>query len=99
MVCDDGAGIGEGALQRIFDPFFTTRLGKGGSGLGLYIVYNLVTRSLGGQISAASEPGKGTCFTLTLPLTAPSADAPSDALAIPSRTTPGLNFDAARPIN
>lgn len=98
-VCDDGAGIGEDALHRIFDPFFTTRLGKGGSGLGLYIVYNLVTRSLGGQISAASEPSKGTCFTLTLPLTAPSADAPSDALAIPSRTPPGLNFDAPGPIN
>jgi signal transduction histidine kinase len=98
-VCDDGAGIGESALQRIFDPFFTTRLGKGGSGLGLYIVYNLVTRSLGGQISAASEPGTGTCFTLSLPRTAPSTDAPGDALAIPSRPTPGLNFDDAGPIN
>lgn len=71
---DDGIGIGEADLKRIFDPFFTTKLGRGGSGLGLHIVYNIVTRILGGKIKVGSESG-GACFTLTLPLAAPEAGA------------------------
>lgn len=70
-VADDGQGIPEGDQSRIFDPFFTTKLGKGGSGLGLHIVYNLVTGVLGGHITVVSAAGKGTCFTLCLPLVAP----------------------------
>lgn len=70
-VCDNGCGIPEANLGRIFDPFFTTRLGQGGSGLGLNIVYNLVTNVLGGAIQVESTPGSGTCFVLTLPLQAP----------------------------
>ncbi|MDG4595314.1 MAG: PAS domain S-box protein [Candidatus Contendobacter sp.] len=68
---DDGTGIPTAILNRIFEPFFTTRLGQGGSGLGLYIVYNLVTAMLGGTIQAQSWPGQGTTFTLVLPRTAP----------------------------
>jgi len=68
---DDGSGIPSGDINRIFEPFFTTRLGQGGSGLGLYIVYNLVTGVLGGSIRVQSAAGEGTGFTLTLPLTAP----------------------------
>lgn len=68
---DDGVGIAEEVIDRIFDPFFTTRLGQGGSGLGLYIVYSLVTGALGGTIAVASRPGQGTHFTLTLPRTGP----------------------------
>ncbi len=68
---DNGVGIPEPMLKRIFDPFFTTRLGSGGSGLGLYIVYNLMTGVLGGTIQASSRPGSGATFTLALPLTAP----------------------------
>ena len=64
---DDGRGIPAEHLPRIFDPFFTTRRGTGGTGLGLHIVYNLVTQRLGGSIQVASEPGKGTRFTLRLP--------------------------------
>ena len=48
QVSDDGRGISADNLRRIFDPFFTTRLGQGGSGLGLHIVYTLVTGLLGG---------------------------------------------------
>jgi PAS domain S-box-containing protein len=68
---DDGVGIPEGDMKRIFDPFFTTKLGRGGSGLGLHIVYNLVTRVLGGRIQASSQPGSGTRFQISLPMKAP----------------------------
>lgn len=64
---DDGAGIPPEHLPRIFDPFFTTKRGQGGSGLGLHIVYNLVTRTLGGRIQVHSVPGAGVSFTLTFP--------------------------------
>lgn len=70
---DDGVGIPPENIGRIFDPFFTTRRGAGGSGLGLHIVYNLVTASLGGQITVDSTPGQGTRFTVILPLVAPEA--------------------------
>lgn len=71
-VADNGKGIPAENLGRIFDPFFTTRLGQGGSGLGLHIVYNLATGVLGGSIKASSPPGAGAKFTLALPLIAPS---------------------------
>lgn len=70
-VADNGRGIPEEHHSRIFDPFFTTRLGQGGSGLGLHIVFNIVTRVLGGRISVASSPGEGTSFLLDLPRIAP----------------------------
>lgn len=70
---DDGVGIPPENIGRIFDPFFTTRRGAGGSGLGLHIVYNLVTASLGGQITVESAPGQGTRFTVILPLAAPGS--------------------------
>ena len=56
---DDGIGMDESSRARIFDPFFTTRRGKGGSGLGMHIVYNLVTQVLGGSIVVDSSPGEG----------------------------------------
>jgi PAS domain S-box-containing protein len=71
MVQDNGVGIPVANLERVFDPFFTTKLGRGGSGLGLNIVYNLVREALGGSVTVASEPGQGACFTLILPLRAP----------------------------
>jgi len=73
---DDGHGIDADHLKRVFDPFFTTRLGRGGSGLGLNIVYNLVTRILGGSIDVASDPGHGTVFTVILPRVAPTQAEP-----------------------
>jgi len=65
---DDGKGIAPENLPRIFEPFFTTYRQKGGSGLGLSIVYNLVTRTLGGTILVSSTPGQGATFTICLPL-------------------------------
>ena len=70
-VADDGNGIPAENLERIFDPFFTTKLGKGASGLGLNVVYNIVSGVLGGTIKAISEAGKGTAIVMSLPLAAP----------------------------
>lgn len=67
-VADNGNGIPVAHLDKVFDPFFTTKLGKGGSGLGLNIVYNLVTTTLCGRIEVRSAPDEGACFTLALPL-------------------------------
>lgn len=69
---DQGRGIEPASLRRIFDPFFTTRLGRGGSGLGLHIVHNIVTGALGGSVAVRSEPGQGACFMVTFPSVAPS---------------------------
>ncbi|MES2951750.1 MAG: HAMP domain-containing sensor histidine kinase [Pseudomonadota bacterium] len=68
---DDGIGIPVQYQARVFDPFFTTKLGKGGSGLGMNIVYNIVTGIMGGKIELASTHETGTTFTLTLPRSAP----------------------------
>jgi signal transduction histidine kinase len=65
---DNGKGIAEEHIGRIFDPFFTTRRGTGGSGLGLNIVYNLVTTQLGGTITVESAMGKGTTFRIRFPM-------------------------------
>ncbi|MEL4180306.1 PAS domain-containing sensor histidine kinase [Roseateles sp. PN1] len=72
---DNGAGIPAEHLSRVFDPFFTTKLGRGGSGLGLHIVYSLVTELLGGTVRIASSVGKGTRVILELPRAAPGATA------------------------
>jgi signal transduction histidine kinase len=68
---DDGSGIPEAVQRHVFDPFFTTRRAEGSTGLGLYIVYNLVTQQLGGTITLVSMPGQGTTLSMTLPLVAP----------------------------
>ncbi|MYN10365.1 CHASE domain-containing protein [Pseudoduganella aquatica] len=71
---DDGVGMSARTLHQIFDPFFTTKMGQGGSGLGMNIVYNIVTGVLHGIIAIQSEPGQGTTVTLVLPLVAPVRD-------------------------
>jgi len=68
IVCNDnGIGISQANLKRIFDPFFSTKTSSGGTGLGLSITYNLV-QEIGGAIEVQSEEGKGTEFTIILPL-------------------------------
>lgn len=76
IVSDDGAGMSEEVRRRAFDPFFTTRRSQGGTGLGLHIIYNLVTQSLGGQLQLDSAPGRGTTIRIVLPRVAPRAVAP-----------------------
>jgi signal transduction histidine kinase len=65
---DDGRGIPKEYLGKIFDPFFTTKRGQGGSGLGLHIIYNLVTQKLGGTIRCESMVGVGTKFVIEAPI-------------------------------
>jgi predicted ATPase/signal transduction histidine kinase len=66
---DDGKGIAPENIGKIFDPFYTTKRGQGGSGLGLHIVYNLVTQKLQGTITCESQVGVGTKFMMQIPLT------------------------------
>jgi PAS domain S-box-containing protein len=85
---DDGKGIPEQYLNRIFDPFFTTKLGRGGTGLGLNIVHNIVKNMLGGQIDVRTkgitEAGTGTTFVMVLPLSAPQS--------VPAEKRPRMNI-------
>jgi signal transduction histidine kinase/purine-cytosine permease-like protein len=80
---DDGRGIPEDLHDRIFEPFFTTRRGLGGSGLGLHLVYNIVTR-LGGSIEVKTRTGGGTLFLIRLPRVSGTTASLASAL----RTTP-----------
>ncbi|GMU42254.1 MAG: hypothetical protein AMXMBFR25_02400 [Lysobacterales bacterium] len=64
---DNGVGMPEEVRQRVFDPFFTTKRGQGGSGLGLHVVYNLVTQLLKGSLDCVSAPGKGVEFQIQMP--------------------------------
>jgi two-component system NtrC family sensor kinase len=66
---DTGVGIPEKDLHRIFDPFFTTKGDKRGTGLGLAVSYGIIERHHG-QIEVQTEEGKGTTFTVKLPLRA-----------------------------
>ncbi len=65
---DTGKGIPKSDIKRIFEPFFTTKRGSGGSGLGMNIVYNLVTQKLDGTIQVKSERNIGVKFIIQLPL-------------------------------
>lgn len=65
---DNGCGIPAEHLEKIFEPFFTTKRGQGGSGLGLHIIYNLVSQKLGGTIHCESTEGEGVCFMMSFPL-------------------------------
>jgi signal transduction histidine kinase len=65
---DDGCGICRENISKIFEPFFTTNRSKGGTGLGLHIVYNIATHKLNGAIHCESEEGNFSRFILTFPI-------------------------------
>ena len=69
-VADTGCGIPEAIMHRIFEPFFSTKSASGGTGLGLSITYGLI-QEIGGNIRMKSEVGKGTEFSVFLPLKMP----------------------------
>lgn len=69
---DNGVGVPEALHERIFEPFFTTQRGQGGSGLGLNIVYNLITRKLLGRLDFHSVPGEGVSFVIDVPQCLPT---------------------------
>ncbi len=68
---DNGRGMDEATLAQLFTPFFSTKIGRGGSGLGMSIVDNLVNKTLGGVVKIESAPGRGCTVFITLPLLAP----------------------------
>jgi signal transduction histidine kinase len=77
---DDGAGMSPDVQRQAFDPFFTTRRNEGGTGLGLHIVYNLVTQQLGGRMMLESRLGQGTTFRIIMPRTAKGGEATDETL-------------------
>jgi len=64
---DNGQGVDKNIKNRIFDPFVTSKRGQGASGLGMHLVYNLVTQALGGRIMFDIEEKHGTRFIITIP--------------------------------
>ena len=67
LYSDSGKGITQENLKRIFEPFFTTKRSHGGSGLGMHLVYNIVTKKYSGKITCTSEPGRGVLFRMMFP--------------------------------
>ena len=63
---DNGSGMSKNTCSKIFEPFFTTKRGRGGTGLGMHIVYNIIVKLFKGDISCRSKEGKGTDFTMYL---------------------------------
>ncbi len=75
---DTGSGIEEDILPRIFDPFFTTKMAQEGTGMGLSVVHGIV-QNHGGTVTVESEIGKGSCFSIFLPITSPADPLPAPA--------------------
>ncbi len=74
QVSDDGIGMSPEVVRKAFDPFYTTALGRGGTGLGLYIVHRTVETVLGGSVTLKSKTGKGSAFKIQIPVHAPTTD-------------------------
>ena len=65
---DNGRGMTKEESSRVFEPFYTTKRAHGGTGLGLHIVYNVVTQRLKGTIRCESIPNEGTSFVVRIPM-------------------------------
>src|SRR5712672_2942979 len=78
IFADNGAGMTPDVQRQAFDPFFTTRRNEGGTGLGLHIVYNLVTQQLGGRMMLDSRLGQGTTFRIIMPRAAKGGQATAE---------------------
>ena len=87
IFADNGAGMTPEVQRQAFDPFFTTRRNDGGTGLGLHIVYNLVTQQLGGRMMLDSRLGQGTTFRIMMPKTAKGGSGAQDS-TLDNTTTP-----------
>src|SRR5438445_411057 len=78
IFADNGAGMTPDVQRQAFDPFLTSRRNDGGTGLGLHIVYNLVTQQLGGRMMLDSRLGQGTTFRIIMPKAAKGGSATAD---------------------
>jgi signal transduction histidine kinase len=67
QVQDNGTGIPKAALDKIFQPFFTTKPSGEGTGLGLSLSYDIITKGHGGELTVQSEEGEGATFVVRLP--------------------------------
>lgn len=74
-ISDNGPGIPAQILSKLFDPFFTTKPVGKGTGLGLSISHRIIVETHGGEIDCQSEAGKGTCFTVKIPVVQPMPEA------------------------
>jgi signal transduction histidine kinase len=84
IFADNGIGMTPDVQRQAFDPFFTTRRNEGGTGLGLHIVYNLVTQQLGGRMMLESRLGQGTTFRIIMPR---AATGPAESIGSSNGTT------------
>jgi len=66
---DNGLGMNEEQLKKLYEPFYTTKMGTGSSGLGMYIVYNIVTPRQQGHINCRSQLGQGVNYEISFPFT------------------------------
>ena len=76
-IADNGLGIDEELVARLFDPFFTTKVVGKGTGLGLYISYQIVADKHHGKLYCHSKPGEGTEFVVELPIRQTAANSKS----------------------
>jgi len=84
LSCKDfGVGIPEKNLKKVFEPFFTTKFGKGSSGLGMAICYQLVTEALNGSMTVVSKVGSGTEFSIEIPMKTPKPGKPETGIQVP----------------
>lgn len=65
---DDGVGMGSEQLSKVFEPFYTTARSSGSSGLGMHLVYNIITQALKGRIECKSAPDEGTTYEIWFPI-------------------------------
>ncbi len=68
---DNGKGMPEAVQRRIFEPFFTTKPVGKGTGLGLSIAYDIIVKKHRGELEVTSQPGQGSRFRITLPISGP----------------------------
>ena len=95
IFADNGAGMTPDVQRQAFDPFFTTRRNEGGTGLGLHIVYNLVTQQLGGRMMLDSRLGQGTTFRIIMPKAAKGGST-GDSTMQPRKATEPRNGRTGR---
>ena len=79
VFCDDGCGISEDKIKNVFEPFYTSKRNQGHIGLGLHIIYNIITQSLKGTMHYQTSE-KGACFIIVLPRALPMETALADKL-------------------